>query len=317
MLMGAAAAGGVGALWAFREGGPQASVFVGSADSYEDDLATVVRLGLTELGFKPDRFEGRSVLLKPNLVDPVGAESHANTHPNLIASIVDVFRRWGAKEVIIGEGQGLSRDTDSLLETSGYGRLFKELGVKFVDLNFDDVTPLKNAANYTSLGRFYLPRTLVEADIVVSVPKLKTHHWAGASLSAKNLFGVLPGVYYGWPKNVLHWAGIDRSILDLACLVRPQLSIVDGIIGMEGDGPLMGAPKHLGAVVIGRDPFSVDATAARLMDLDPSRLPYLKEAAGRLGAVAAGRIRQVGERVDALRSPFRLPRNLSGGGTLY
>ena len=74
------------------------------------------------------------------------------------------------------------------------------------------------------------------------MPKLKTHHWAGVTLSLKNFFGCMPGRVYGWPKNVLHVRGIPESILDINAAVRPHLAIVDGIVGMEGDGPIMGDP---------------------------------------------------------------------------
>ena len=83
---------------------------------------------------------------------------------------------------------------------------------------------------------------------------MKTHHWAGVTLAMKNLFGVMPGVYYGWPKNVLHYAGIPGSILDINAAVRPHLAIVDGIVGMEGDGPIMGTPRHAGLLVMGTNP---------------------------------------------------------------
>ena len=93
--------------------------------------------------------------------------------------------------------------------------------------------------------RSTLPASLKRADLVVSLPKMKTHHWAGVTLAMKNLFGVMPGVAYGWPKNVLHHAGIPGSILDINAAVRPALAIVDGIVGMEGDGPIMGTPRSL------------------------------------------------------------------------
>jgi hypothetical protein len=80
-------------------------------------------------------------------------------------------------------------------------------------------------------------------DWIVSMAKMKTHHWAGVTLSMKNLFGVMPGSYYGWPKNVLHWAGINETILDIYATLRPHLTIVDGIIGMEGDGAHHGYPS--------------------------------------------------------------------------
>ena len=78
------------------------------------------------------------------------------------------------------------------------------------------------------------------SDFIVSMPKVKTHHWTGVTLSMKNMFGIVPGSRYGWPKNVLHWAGIHESILDICATVRPHFVIADGIVAMEGDGPLNG-----------------------------------------------------------------------------
>ena len=104
------------------------------------------------------------------------------------------------------------------------------------------------------------------------MPKVKTHHWAGVTLSMKNLFGVVPGIAYGWPKNVLHWKGIDRSILDINAAVPAHFVIADGIVGMEGNGPLHGAPRTLGRIVLADDPVAADFTCARLMGLNPLRV---------------------------------------------
>jgi uncharacterized protein (DUF362 family) len=136
------------------------------------------------------------------------------------------------------------------------------------------------------------------------MPKMKTHHWAGVTLSMKNLFGVLPGVCYGWPKNVLHHAGITESILDINAAVQPHLAIVDGIVGMEGDGPIMGSPIHAGLLVMGSNLPAVDATTARLMDFDPLRIPSLRRASGHLGPIHAGYITQRGETIESLKQTF-------------
>jgi len=88
-----------------------------------------------------------------------------------------------------------------------------------------------------------LPVELLKSDFIVSMPKLKTHHWAGMTASMKNFFGVVPGAIYGWPKNILHFKGIDGSILDLNATVRPSFTILDAITAMEGDGPIMGRPQ--------------------------------------------------------------------------
>src|SRR5947208_12387515 len=136
---------------------------------------------------------------------------------------------------------------------------------------------------------------------------MKTHHWAGATLSLKNLFGTLPGICYGWPKNELHWRGIPQSIVDISCTRPANLSIVDGIIGMEGDGPLHGTAKHVGALVMGVDPVAVDSTCARMMGIPPERIPTLVFAAAkRVGRLAEAEIRQIGERIAALAQKFEM-----------
>ena len=159
---------------------------------------------------------------------------------------------------------------------------------------------------YTPLGAIWLPQPIAEADVVISMPKMKTHHWAGATLSMKNCFGCMPGRVYGWPKNVLHWAGIDASIIDVSAAVRPDLQIVDGIVAMEGNGPIQGTPKDMGVLVFGTDMVATDATATRLMRFDPERIPYLKEAGTFLGQVHLEEIDQVGEDPEALAQDFEV-----------
>jgi uncharacterized protein (DUF362 family) len=122
----------------------------------------------------------------------------------------------------------------------------------------------------------------------------------------KNLFGVMPGIIYGWPKNVLHWEGIAESILDINATVRPALTIVDAIVGMEGDGPIMGTPKSVGGLMLGRSLPAVDATAVRAMGLNPYGVEYLTAASGRLGPIHPWNITQRGEPIDAIRTQFRV-----------
>ena len=176
----------------------------------------------------------------------------------------------------------------------------------FIDLNHDQVQFVPNRFGATSLRELALPETLRRSDLIVSLPKLKTHHLAGVTLSLKNFFGVMPGIIYGWPKNVLHHVGIGSSILDIAAAVRPHLAIVDGIIGMEGDGPIMGTPRHAGVLVLGTNLPAVDATCSRLMEINPSRIGYLAAASGRLGPIAERHIEQRGETIKDMARRFEL-----------
>jgi uncharacterized protein (DUF362 family) len=119
----------------------------------------------------------------------------------------------------------------------------------------------------------------------------------------KNLFGVVPGGVYGWPKNVLHWAGIDECIADLHALFPRSFAIVDGIVGMEGNGPIQGTPRPAGVIVAGASRVAVDATCCRIMGLDPARIAFLQLAAG-ADEVNEKIIPQIGERIDSVASRF-------------
>ena len=125
-------------------------------------------------------------------------------------------------------------------------------------------------------------------------------------MSMKNLFGFMPGCYYGWPKNVLHQAGIDESIVDISLTLKPQLAIVDGIIGMEGDGPIMGTPLASGVIVMGRELPAVDATCARIMGIDPFRVVSLNLAHQAGCLIEEDRISQRGELIETVKKPFQL-----------
>jgi uncharacterized protein (DUF362 family) len=115
------------------------------------------------------------------------------------------------------------------------------------------------------------------------MPKVKTHHWTGVTLSLKNMFGIVPGCRYGWPKNVLHWAGIHESVLDICATVRPHFVIADAIVAMEGDGPLNGTAKHLNTILLSDDPVAADVVCARKLGLFPEGVRYIREASLFLG----------------------------------
>ena len=272
------------------------------AASYDLDLSDVVGRGLAMLQMD---VRGRRVLLKPNMVE-YSADRVINTHPALVAGAAQALLRAGAASVVVAEGPGHRRDTEYLVTSTGLYDYLRDVGARFVDLNHDDVRTVTLASRFTELATIQLPVELLQADLVVSMPKLKTHHWTGMTGSMKNLFGVVPGAVYGWPKNILHWRGIDNSIVDLASTIRPGLAIVDGIVGMEGDGPIMGTARPVGCVVMGQDAVAVDATCARVMGLRPERMNYLQMAGEFLGNVAAGTIEQRGEQIERFRTPFAL-----------
>ncbi|MBI3681532.1 MAG: DUF362 domain-containing protein [Acidobacteria bacterium] len=274
------------------------AVFIAKAASYTADLARLMESGIQACGLE---VRGKNILLKPNLVefDPATA---INTHAAVIAAAFEVFRKLGAASIRIGEGPGHRRDTLFLAEEAKYRESLSGFESFFVDLNRDDVSAVKGFADREEI---YLPNTALGADLIVSLAKMKTHHWAGATLSMKNLFGLTPGSVYGWPKNLLHQVGIPRSIVELNRIFRKTFAIVDGVVGMEGNGPIQGTPKPCGVLVMGPDVAAVDATCCRIMGINPAKVTYL-QMAGELGHTEESHIEQRGESIASVRTPFAL-----------
>jgi uncharacterized protein (DUF362 family) len=308
VLAGAAAAGAYGGVKlqkvekpAKLPDGPagQSPVAIVRARLYSDDLASRMLEGIRQCGLD---VRGKRVLLKPNLVefDPATV---INTNAAVIAAAVEVFTRLGAAEVKIGEGPGHRRDTLDMADDARYRATIPAFERIFTDLNRDDVSAVKGFAGEPE---FYFPNTVLGADLIVSLAKMKTHHWAGATLSMKNFFGVVPGSVYGWPKNQLHYFGIPESIVALnRQFGEKSFAIVDGIVGMEGNGPIQGTPKPVGVLVMGSDLVAVDATCCRVMGIDPEKVNYLRMAAS-LGHVHPGRIEQRGETIASVQTSFAL-----------
>lgn len=283
--------------------------FVGAAADYGVDLVPLMVAGLK--AFPNLAIRGKSVLLKPNLVETTSSTRPINTHPMVVVAAAEAFLKLGAKSVTVADGPGHQRDIELILAQSGMGEALKQSKLPFVDLNHDRVGRVKNAGRRTTLEELHLPVTVLESDLVVSVAKLKTHHWAGATLTLKNCFGLMPGIVYGWPKNVLHRIGrpavssIPQSIMDIAVTAKPGFGIIDGIVGMEGDGPIMGTAKPVGCVVMGDQLGSVDATGARIMGFHPHRIGYLRDAdASGLGGTNPLVIQQMGEPIARFATDF-------------
>jgi uncharacterized protein (DUF362 family) len=308
---GAVAAGVLGVAWLRNQirrafgGGEKAAVFIARNQRYDGPLEQTIRDGLEATGLIGSELRGKRVLLKPNMVEPMRSSPQMTTHPSMVLAVAEVFRRWGA-EVRVGEAPGHVRDTEMALEESRLGEALDDGKLEFADLNYQDVAWSQNAGRRSVLKGFYFPQSVVEADVIVSMPKMKTHHWVGMTMALKNMYGSLPGCKYGWPKNVLHHAGIPETVVDINASLPKTITVVDGIVCMEGDGPILGSAKPMGLVVVGTNPTAVDATCARIMGLAPERIPYLKLADGILGPLAEHLIHQSGEPWQDVATPFEI-----------
>jgi uncharacterized protein (DUF362 family) len=282
----------------------RSAVAIVPVSSYEEDIFAIVKDHLK--GFAVPDLKGQTVVLKPNMVE-FRQGKPVTTNPAMLKAAILLVQDWGAKNVIVAEGPGHMRDTEFLLEATGLGAMCKAMGVRFVDLNLDDIEKFDNADGFTGLKDFYLPKTIAHADAVISMPKLKTHHWVGVTCSMKNLFGTVPGRKYGWPKNLLHIKGIPHSIIDLQHLIKPRFAIVDAITTMEGDGPINGVAKHLGYVILGKDLAAVDATCIRMMKLNPHDFPYISLAGKVVGNIEEDMIDISGPVPTAIATAYKMP----------
>ncbi len=279
-------------------GGPRSAVAVLRAADYSKELARTIAEGMKICGLT---VKGKRVLLKPNLVE-FDAGTVINSDVAVVAAAFEACSSLGAAEVIIGEGPGHRHDTYTIAEQAGYRGLLSNFDSHFVDLNRDEVS---RVANFVTEPEFYFPNTALRADLIVSIPKMKTHHWAGATLAMKNYFGLVPGSIYGWPKNTLHLLGMHQSIMELNRVFANSFAIVDGIVGMEGNGPIQGNPKPTGVLVMGSDLRAVDATCCRIMGIDPARIEYIRSSS-HLGNATEQAIEQRGETIAGVQTNYAL-----------
>jgi uncharacterized protein (DUF362 family) len=281
-----------------RNAAPQ-PVSIVKVSGYGADIAGAVRRILPEHGLE---VRGKRILLKPNLVE-FERGAPINTHAAFVSAVMEALRALGASDIRIGEGPANRPDALEIAEAAGYFEAIPDFESRFIDLNYDAVVPipLQPAGRASKL---YVARSAFAYDLVISLPKMKTHHWAGVTLAMKNLFGFVPGSVYGFPKNHLHWSGIPECVAGLHAALPLHFSIVDGIVGMEGNGPLQGRPKAAGVVVAGRNAAAVDATCCRIMRIDPAKIRYLQLAGAAYLDESA--VRQIGEPVRSVSVPFDL-----------
>jgi uncharacterized protein (DUF362 family)/Pyruvate/2-oxoacid:ferredoxin oxidoreductase delta subunit len=247
--------------------------------------------------------KGSRVLLKPNLLYGKAPEKAVTTHPSIVKGIIRIVREAGGIPFI-----GDSPSVGSLMraaEKAGIKRVTDEMGCPLVEFDQPILAP-KGGREFSK--QLEIDRTVLEADVVINLPKWKTHGMTVLTLGVKNLFGCIPGA----KKALWHLkAGEDRKVfaqtlVDLYQVIRPSLTILDGIVGMEGNGPNSGHPISLGLILASRDPLSLDQIVCDLLGIPRESLPTNRVAFEE--GLAKDGVEVVGERVEEIRIPrFRLP----------
>jgi uncharacterized protein (DUF362 family) len=232
------------------------------------EVEFAVGRALDELGV--DLSGRRTAFLKPNLVIAAAPSTGVITHPVVVEAVANVLRARGVTSISLGDGPGVGLDAERVFCRTGYRALCERLDLTLVDLNTAERR--KHGWKYGELG---VPAVVEDADLYVNLPKMKTHGYTTVTLSVKNHKGLLSES----DKKRDHQLGLHDPLAQHASLRPPDLVVLDGIVGIEGDGPLHGKRVRSGVFAAGTNMLEVDFVAARLMGFDPASIKHLAIAA--------------------------------------
>lgn len=272
-----------------------------------DDYAATTKLAIENAGGMADLItKGCTVLIKPNICGSADAGGPIITDYRVVVEIVKELQELGAGKIIIGEGPIAGKAF--VHKANGYSGIEGVEFVEFNQLSKEDCYEVKAENSLTGVS-FFIPKVYMDADVVIGVPKMKTHQEndAVASLCLKNMFGVPPGNIYGLSfKDGLHAKGLMQTIIDLNKIRKPDFQVIDGIIGGEGYGPLRNDPVKSNVILAGVDPVAIDTVGLTFMGFEPSEVPLIALATEQgLGISDMSKIKVVGAELDKIKMKFK------------
>jgi len=288
-----------------------------------DDVESAVRKAVAlSQAFDSAEWGSSTVLIKPNVVKPVRSGSGIVTDARLIEAVTKMVLERNPRSVVIGEGSSVGYDfpdrMDSMdsMEVAGVLEVARKCGVEVVDLNRDEQVEVKVPDAFV-MDAFAIAKTAWEADVIISMPVIKTHVRTGITCGLKNMKGVLPGK----EKKRTHQSGLDRAIVDLNRIVKPKITVVDGISGAQGTNSDEADRVALNLVLAGNDVVAVDAVCASVAGFDPREILHVQLAAeARLGTADLNLIEVRGAQIEAVRHPFipylQAAQHLYGGANI-
>jgi len=246
--------------------------------------------------------KGDIVLCKPNVQGSFSSGSGIITDAKVVHAVVKMVKQLGATP-IIGESSVYGRITEECLHVSGMYEVAKKEAVKIVDFDKDEVVKVP-IPNGTVLKEIRTVKTVIESDVIIDIPVMKTHVATGVTLALKNMKGVLPSR----EKAKVHFAGLEEGIADLNATFTPDIVIADGIVGLEGLGPSRGTPVEMGLIVAGFEPVTVDSVCTKIMGMNPNEIKHIKHAYAKgLGEIDIDSMELYGEPLEAVERTFKEP----------
>ncbi|MFH1087011.1 MAG: DUF362 domain-containing protein [Chloroflexota bacterium] len=295
----------------------KARVAVIGCDTYDDDrVLKAIKTGIDLLGgisafTKP----GERIVMKPNVLIGTHPDKGVTTHPAVFKAVGKLLRDAGAS-VRYGDSPSFGKSETSL-RRSGLKQVGDELGFNLADFDSGRLVSHKDAL---LVKKFVIANGVLDSDGLVSLPKLKTHGLIRFTGAVKNQFGCVPGLLKGqYHVKLPDPYDFATMLVDLNTLIKPRLYVMDGIMAMEGNGPRSGRLKQLSVLLLSCDPVALDATACRIIDLNPEIVPTFKpgERAG-LGTYHVEDIELVGGNLGSFLAPDfevnRTPPMPSSGG---
>ena len=239
---------------------------------------------------------GEKIVLKPNILFGSNPEKCVTTHPEVFRAVGNLLKEAGVN-VLYGDSPGFGKSEPNLRK-SGLKQVGDELGFILADFDSGRAVSHKDAL---LVKKFVIANGVLDTDGLISLPKLKTHGLVRFTGAVKNQFGCVPGFFKGqYHVKLPDPYDFATMLVDLNTLIKPRLYIMDGIMAMEGNGPRSGKPKLLSVLLLSADPIALDATACRIIDLQPEVVPTAKpgEKAG-LGTYHSENIEIVGDPLES------------------
>jgi uncharacterized protein (DUF362 family) len=232
----------------------------------ERDIYTIVEEIFQVCGMHQKIKQGSTVVLKPNITIAVKDKAPAaDTLPELVASVCRVLKQY-TNNIIVGESDSNRYPAELGFQVIGLDRIARDLEIKLVNFSRSATHPV----NPPLLRGFELPTAILDADVFITLPKLKTHALTYFTGALKNQWGCIPR----YDRILLH-KYLDQLLVDINAILKPQLAIMDGIIGMDQRGPTNGRPRQLDLILASTDCVALDATAMRLVGLEPNNARHV------------------------------------------
>lgn len=249
--------------------------------------------------------QGDFVVVKPNLTGGRLASSGATVHPQLLSVVLLVLKKMRPRRIIVAEDPGAFSNTLPIFKKLGIISVCREAGVELVHLNKDNYRAIKISNGMLS-NSIEIANLIIECDKLISLTTLKTHHQVGITIAMKNMFSNVPNDL----KRKFHRSDLGKALVDINLARKADYTIVDGLIGVEGLGPIWGTPVSMNLMLGGSDPVAVDTVGAKLMGFNPDGVLYLRYAAERgLGTNDIEQIEIDGPKIKNINRKFKTPLN--------